>query len=295
MPIGPRGPGAVLPGRGRGMGPPAEWNGRVGSAEQRGGFMQRAPPAGPAAPKTPADRLLHFASPDVTPCCPCDPATKGRQGRCEEAERVTHHPVQHDNISERALRDFGNCPTVTTAISRPYDSHVLCSDGDWRKAKEAGRQPEPTREWQQHGVGPPGRPGGGGDRRSDTGGGGVWDDEPSAGASRPRMTPAEMEEERKRMQEEFRNRKHVAVTHVDQGVSVIAVLPCLRLVVARRSEVHIVDGPTCSCLVRPALSAVNPAECSSCRSLGSDMLSIQHAVGSVFVRKQLLQCRGLNA
>ncbi len=105
---------------------------------------------------------------------------------------------------------------------------MRCSDGDWRKAKEAGRQPEPTREWQQHGVGPPGRPGGGGgDRRSDTGGGGVWDDEPSAGASRPRMTPAEMEEERKRMQEEFRNRKHAAVTHVDQGVSFSAGNPDL--------------------------------------------------------------------
>ena len=98
------------------------------------------------------------------------------------------------------------------------------SDGDWRKAKEGGRQPEPTREWQQHGVGNagPGRP----DRRSD-GGGGVWDDEPSAGAARPRMTPAEMEEERKRMQEEFRNRKQAAVTHVDQGVSAARALPRL--------------------------------------------------------------------
>ncbi len=69
MPIGPRGPGAVLPGRGRGMGPPAEWNGRVGSAEQRGGFMQRAPPAGTVAPKTPADRLVLGASPNVGLCC----------------------------------------------------------------------------------------------------------------------------------------------------------------------------------------------------------------------------------
>ena len=68
MPIGPRGPGGVLPGRGRGMGPPAEWNGRVGSAEQRGGFMQRAPPAGTAAPKTPADRSVPSACPHVSPC-----------------------------------------------------------------------------------------------------------------------------------------------------------------------------------------------------------------------------------
>ena len=117
------------------------------------------------------------------------------------------------------------CSTATKAALKPIRLYVHCSDGDWRKAKEVGRQPEPTREWQQHGVGPPGRPGGGGDRRSDTGGGGgVWDDEPSAGASRPRMTPAEMEEERKRMQEEFRNRKHAAVMHVDQGVNLLAVL-----------------------------------------------------------------------
>ena len=57
MAIGPRGPPppGQGPGRGgRGAGPQAEWNGRVGSAEQRGGFMQRATSA--SASKTPADR-----------------------------------------------------------------------------------------------------------------------------------------------------------------------------------------------------------------------------------------------
>ena len=62
MPIGPRGPAGLMPGRGRGTGPPAEWNGRVGSAEQRGGFMQRAPSAGTAAPKTPADRCCSLSA-----------------------------------------------------------------------------------------------------------------------------------------------------------------------------------------------------------------------------------------
>ena len=56
MPIGPRGPPVPGIGRGRGMGPPAEWSGRATSAEQRGGFMQRAPSATAAVPKTPADR-----------------------------------------------------------------------------------------------------------------------------------------------------------------------------------------------------------------------------------------------
>ena len=120
--------------------------------------------------------------------------------------------------------------------------YACCSDGDWRKAKEGGRQPEPTREWQQHGVGNPARS----ERRSD-GGGGVWDDEPSAGAPRPRMTPAEMEEERKRMQEEFRNRKQAAVTHVDQGVRRIAVIPLPRAGSACRWEpliiAHVALGP----------------------------------------------------
>ncbi len=59
----------------------------------------------------------------------------------------------------------------------------------------------------------------------DGGGGGVWDDEPSGPSSRPRMTPAEMEEERKRMQEEYRNRKHSAATHIDEGVGGVVPLP----------------------------------------------------------------------
>ena len=108
----------------------------------------------------------------------------------------------------------------------PWWMGLSCSDGDWRRAKEGGRQPEPTREWQQHGVGGAGGPGGRPDRRSGDGGKGVWDDEPGGGSSstRPRMTPAEMEEERKRMQEEFRNRKHTAAAHVDQGVRVSVLL-----------------------------------------------------------------------
>ena len=53
---GPRGPSVTGP-----RGPPAEWNGRAGSAEQRGGFLQRATPGvAPGVPaaeaKTPADR-----------------------------------------------------------------------------------------------------------------------------------------------------------------------------------------------------------------------------------------------
>ena len=73
MPVGPRGPPGPGVGRGRGMmGPPAEWNGRASSAEQRGGFMQRAPSAGAAVSKTHADRFL---SESALKCCPAAEVT----------------------------------------------------------------------------------------------------------------------------------------------------------------------------------------------------------------------------
>ena len=89
-------------------------------------------------------------------------------------------------------------------------SLLHCSDRDWRKSKDPSKPPEPTREWQQHGVGP-------GRRSMDAAAPLPWASEGVA-PPRGRMTAAEMEEERQQMQKEWRESQSIKATAGGQMV-----------------------------------------------------------------------------